>query len=88
MEANWTALAQRIREAGLKIGVTLAVIGAVVGEFAQSDRGLGFLVNLANRGLFDTPLMFVALFVLMALALALYGIVAGMETLLLRWRRV
>lgn len=72
---------------GLKIGVTLSVIGAVVGEFAQSDRGLGFLVNLANRGLFDTPLMFVALFVLMTIALGLYGLVSGLEALLLRWKR-
>lgn len=71
---------------GLKVGVTLSVIGAVVGEFAQSDRGLGFLVNLANRGLFDTPLMFVALFVLMTLALALYGMVSLLEKLVLRWR--
>jgi NitT/TauT family transport system permease protein len=73
---------------GLKIGVTLSVIGAVVGEFAQSDRGLGFLVNLANRGLFDTPLMFVALFVLMTIALGLYGLVSAAEVLLLRWRQV
>lgn len=72
---------------GLKIGVTLSVIGAVVGEFAQSDRGLGFLVNLANRGLFDTPLMFVALFVLMTIALGLYGLVSVLEALLLRWKR-
>lgn len=72
---------------GLKIGVTLSVIGAVVGEFAQSDRGLGFLVNLANRGLFDTPLMFVALFVLMTIALGLYGAVTLLEALLLRWRK-
>ena len=72
---------------GLKIGVTLSVIGAVVGEFAQSDRGLGFLVNLANRGLFDTPLMFVSLFVLMTIALVLYGLVSISETLLLRWKR-
>jgi NitT/TauT family transport system permease protein len=74
--------------AGLKVGVTLAVIGAVVGEFAQADRGLGFLVNLANRGLFDTPLMFVALFVLMTIALGLYGAVSILELLLLRWKRV
>ena len=73
---------------GLKIGVTLSVIGAVVGEFAQSDRGLGFLVNLANRGLFDTPLMFVALFVLMTIALGLYGLVSALDALLLRWKRV
>lgn len=72
---------------GLKVGVTLSVIGAVVGEFAQSDRGLGFLVNLANRGLFDTPLMFVALFVLMTIALALYGLVSALEFVLLGWRR-
>ena len=72
---------------GLKVGVTLSVIGAVVGEFAQSDRGLGFLVNLANRGLFDTPLMFVALFVLMTIALGLYGAVSAMEALLLRWKK-
>lgn len=71
---------------GLKIGVTLSVIGAVVGEFAQSDRGLGFLVNLANRGLFDTPLMFVALFVLMTIALSLYGVISAFEMLLLRWK--
>jgi NitT/TauT family transport system permease protein len=58
-----------------------------VGEFAQSDRGLGFLVNLANRGLFDTPLMFVALFVLMTIALGLYGIVSFFESVLLTWRR-
>jgi NitT/TauT family transport system permease protein len=73
---------------GLKVGVTLSVIGAVVGEFAQSDRGLGFLVNLANRGLFDTPLMFVAFFVLMTIGLGLYGIVSAMEALLLAWKRV
>jgi NitT/TauT family transport system permease protein len=73
---------------GLKVGVTLSVIGAVVGEFAQSDRGLGFLVNLANRGLFDTPLMFVALFVLMTIALGLYGLVSGLEALVLRWKRI
>lgn len=63
---------------GLKIGVTLSVIGAVVSEFVSADRGLGFLVNLA-RGLFDTPLMFVALFTLMAIALTLYLIVSMLE---------
>ncbi len=72
---------------GLKVGVTLSVIGAVVGEFAQSDRGLGFLVNLANRGLFDTPLMFVAFLALMTIALGLYGLVSGLEALLLAWKR-
>ena len=70
---------------GLKIGVTLSVIGAVVGEFVAADEGLGFLVNL-SRGLFDTPMMFVALFTLVIIALSLYGSVALLESRLLSWR--
>ncbi len=70
---------------GLKVGVTLSVIGAVVGEFVGSDEGLGFLINLA-RGLFDTPLMFVALFTLMIIALSLYGLVSLLERWVLHWR--
>jgi NitT/TauT family transport system permease protein len=70
---------------GLKIGVTLSVIGAVVGEFVAADEGLGFLVNL-SRGLFDTPMMFVALFTLVIIALSLYGSVVLLENRLLSWR--
>jgi NitT/TauT family transport system permease protein len=70
---------------GLKIGVTLAVVGAVVGEFVGADRGLGFLVNL-GRGLLDTPLMFVAIIVLVVIALILYGLVTALESALLSWR--
>ncbi len=69
----------------IKVGVTLSVIGAVVGEFVAADRGLGFLVNLA-RGLFDTPLLFVALSSLAAIAIALYLGVALLEKKLMRWR--
>jgi NitT/TauT family transport system permease protein len=71
---------------GLKVGVTLSVIGAVVGEFVGADRGLGFLVNLA-RGLFDTPLMFVALFTLVVIAISLYAAVVVLESLLLSWKK-
>lgn len=70
---------------GLKVGVTLSVIGAVVGEFVGADRGLGFLVNL-GQGLMDTPLMFVAIFTLIVIALALYGTVSLLENRLLSWR--
>ena len=49
---------------GLRVGVTLAVIGAVVAEWAGASIGLGVLINIADQGLFDTPLMFVALAVL------------------------
>jgi len=72
---------------GLKVAVTLAVIGAVVGEFVGADRGLGFLLNL-SRGILDTPLLFVALFTLIFIALALYLTVSWLELWLLRWQRV
>lgn len=70
---------------GLRIGATLSVIGAVVGELVGSDRGLGFLINI-GRGQYDTALVFVAIFVLIALALALYGIVAWIESRVLSWQ--
>ncbi len=70
---------------GLRIGATLSVIGAVVGELVGSDRGLGFLINV-GRGQYDTALVFVAVFVLIALALCLYGIVAWLEARALKWQ--
>ena len=70
---------------GLRIGATLSVIGAVVGELVGSDQGLGFLVNVA-RGQYDTALVFVAMFTLILLALVLYGIVAFIESKLLVWQ--
>ncbi len=70
---------------GLRIGATLSVIGAVVGELVGADRGLGFLINTA-RGLYDTALVFVAVFTLIALALALYALVAGLEKKFLSWQ--
>jgi len=70
---------------GLRIGATLAVIGAVVGEFIAADRGLGFLINAA-RGRYDTALVFVALAALMAMALVLYAAVRLLERRLLTWQ--
>jgi len=70
---------------GLKIGATLSVIGAVVGEFLGTSEGLGYLIN-EGRGLYDTPRMFVGLFGLVALALILYGIAAWLERRALAWR--
>jgi NitT/TauT family transport system permease protein len=70
---------------GLKVGATLSVIGAVVGEFVAPDRGLGFLISVA-RGQYDTALVFVGVFSLVALALALYGLVALAERRFLAWR--
>ena len=58
---------------GLRIGATLSVIGAVVGEFVGSDRGLGFLINV-GRGQYDTALVFVSILALILMALSLYGL--------------
>jgi NitT/TauT family transport system permease protein len=71
---------------GLKIGATLSVIGAVVGEFVAADEGLGFLINLA-RGMYDTPMVFVAVFTLIGMALILYSFVGILESRFLFWRK-
>jgi NitT/TauT family transport system permease protein len=70
---------------GLRVGATLSVIGAVVGEFVGSDRGLGFMINRA-RGQYDTALVFVAVISLVMMALALYGSVVILENRLLSWQ--
>jgi NitT/TauT family transport system permease protein len=72
---------------GLKIGATLSVIGAVVGEFVGSEMGLGFLISLA-RGLYDTALTYVVVFALVGMALTLYGLVSLLERRLLAWRKI
>jgi len=70
---------------GLRVGATLSVIGAVVGELVGSDRGLGFLINV-GRGQYDTALVFVAVITLSALAMSLYSLVLLIETRLLSWQ--
>jgi NitT/TauT family transport system permease protein len=70
---------------GLKISATLAVIGAVVGEFISANAGLGHLIMLA-RNQYDTPLVLVAVITLAVLARLLYGAVALLERRLLAWR--
>jgi NitT/TauT family transport system permease protein len=70
---------------GLRIGATLSVIGAVVGELVGSDRGLGFLINV-GRGQYDTALVFVGVLTLVCLAVLLYSLVVWLEKRLLRWK--
>jgi NitT/TauT family transport system permease protein len=71
---------------GLRIGATLSVIGAVVGEYVGADRGLGFLINV-GRGQYDTALVFVAIFALVTMAMSLYGLVVLLENRLLSWHQ-
>jgi len=65
---------------GMKVGAILAVAGAIVGEFLGSDRGLGYLM-LQVQVTLDTPAMFMAVIMITALGVALYGIVLALE----RW---
>ncbi len=57
---------------GLRVGVTLAVVGAVVGEWAGANSGLAVLINLARGSLFDIPLMFATLLTIALVGIALY----------------
>jgi NitT/TauT family transport system permease protein len=71
---------------GMKLGITISVVGAVVGEFVGADKGLGYLINV-GKGLFDTSLIFVSIFWLVSLALILYGSVCLLEYYVLAWKR-
>jgi NitT/TauT family transport system permease protein len=64
---------------GLRVGVTLAVIGAIVGEWSGASRGLGVLINLARGSLFDIPLMFATLLTIALVGIALYLVVVLVE---------
>ena len=70
---------------GLRVGATLSVIGAIVGELVDAEEGLGFLLQLGDFQ-YDTPMVFVAVFMLIALALMLYGIVTLLEKRFLKWQ--
>lgn len=71
---------------GLKIAVTLSVIGAAVGEFVSSREGLGYLI-VVGRSLSDPASVFLGVILLTAVSLTLYSIVAIAEVVLLRWQR-
>jgi NitT/TauT family transport system permease protein len=71
---------------GLKTSATLAVIGAVVGEFIYASAGLGFMISVA-RGQFDTPLVFVGVIMLAVIARVLYGLASLLERYLLKWKQ-
>jgi NitT/TauT family transport system permease protein len=64
---------------GMRVGVTLAVVGAIVGEWAGAERGLGVLINLARGSMFDIPLMFATLLTIALVGIALYLVVVLVE---------
>lgn len=70
--------------AGLRVASTLAVIGAVIGEFVGSDVGLGYLIVIANNQI-DTALGLAAIFLISLIGLILYGAVVLTERLCTPW---
>lgn len=70
---------------GMRIGATLSVIGAIVGELVDAKAGLGFLLKLGDFQ-YDTSMVFVAVLMLVVLALSLYAVVTLLEKKFLSWR--
>src|SRR6185312_11924733 len=70
---------------GMKISITLAIIGVIVSEFVASQEGIGYLIKLAG-GLLDTPLMLAAIVMLSIAGLLLYAIIAWAERRVIYWQ--
>lgn len=73
--------------AGLKSGITLALVGAVVGEFVIADRGLGFQIVTATHYI-NTRLLFSAVLYVSLMGLALFATITLLESRVLRWKRL
>jgi NitT/TauT family transport system permease protein len=69
---------------GLKVAATLAVTGAVVGEFVGANRGLGYVILQANGNL-DTPMLFAGLIIMSLLGVLLFAVIELADQLLLPW---
>jgi NitT/TauT family transport system permease protein len=70
--------------AGMKVGISLALVGAIVGEFVAANRGLGYVV-MTSQGVFDTARMFGAIVLLGILGTILFYVVDFGERALLPW---
>lgn len=71
---------------GLKVGVTLAVIGAIVGEFVGAGSGLGHLTIIAMASL-NLPLTFAAILMMGVIGVVMYGAVELLERLAVPWKK-
>lgn len=69
---------------GLKISITLAVIGAVVAEFVAADKGIGYFIQFSTS-MFKLPQAWAGLVILVAMSLALFQIVSVAQRLLFPW---
>jgi len=70
--------------AGLKVAISLSVIGAVVSEFVTANAGLGYLIT-QSTAFFNVPLAFGAVILLSATGVTLFGLVVLAERLFFPW---
>ena len=70
--------------AGLKVAISLAIVGAVIGEFIGADRGLGQMIVVATANA-QTPLAFAAILMLSLLGIALFGLICLAERIICPW---
>lgn len=70
--------------AGMKVGISLALVGAIIGEFIASSRGLGYIILVA-QGEFNTPRIFAAIVVLAVVGTIFFFLVDLLERALLPW---
>lgn len=70
---------------GLRVASTLAVIGAIIGEFVGSNVGLGYLVLIANSSM-NTPLAIASIALISAFGLFLYGAILLLERVSMPWK--
>jgi NitT/TauT family transport system permease protein len=72
--------------AGMKVSISLALVGAIVGEFVSSQRGLGYVI-MSAQGTFDTVRVFAAIFVLALMGMVLFALLVWLERRSTPWLR-
>ena len=70
--------------AGLKVAITLAVVGAIVGEFVAADRGLGYLLMIAS-GEMNSRMLFAAILVLTLMGVLFFALIEALERWCIPW---
>ncbi|MGN7359582.1 ABC transporter permease [Paenibacillus sp. SAF-054] len=70
---------------GIKIAATYSVMGAVIAEWIGADKGIGYYMMLQKAG-YRTDRMFVAIMIIVALSLLMFGLIALLERWLVRWK--
>ncbi|MFC6017974.1 ABC transporter permease [Plantactinospora solaniradicis] len=94
LSASWWQTFLKVRLAwalpqifvGLKVATSLAIIGAIIGEVVNPDRGLGSVI-VSSGASADTPLAFAALTLLALMGAALFYLMVALERLLVPWAR-